>query len=303
MPGMILLEPGNRILEECINFQLNPNPDEKRDAIDVRLCDFDDVSYRVQVEKDNLDLMKLSINLPPYISTEDKGAKAAVEKYYKEFMGPAETGFDVTLHIKIPDVKEADRDATVKKLALIKSNVTGGAFDYFFSALLDGKPVEKAFKFDLRHDTTVYFCPRDDRVIVIFSVDFTENVDKAIAKIFLQEFVDARKKIGRAPPCAWGANPPNELAEFGVKENEGNLGYISFAVMKSHLEKGKKEVVIGVLQTFRTYLQYHIKCSKSHFHSRMRLRVRELLKVLNRAKVEEEKKDKKTAGGKTFKRN
>jgi len=54
---------------------------------------------------------------------------------------------------------------------------------------------------------------------------------------------------------------------------------MSFAILKSHLEKGKQDVVIAVLQTFRTYLQYHIKMAKSHFHSKMRKRVVELIKV------------------------
>merc|ERR1712226_1488318 len=87
-----------------------------------------------------------------------------------------------------------------------------------------------------------FFCPRDDRVTIVFSLDFNERVDKEIAKIFLQEFVDTRKKIGRAPPTAYSANPPNELRDdFGISENtKGTLGYISFAVLKSHLDKGKK---------------------------------------------------------------
>lgn len=297
MPGMILLQPGNRILEECVRSQIMA--EEKRDGIDVRLCDFDDVSYRVQVDKDKNDLMKLSMGLPCFHSIEDYGGKAAIEKYYGEYKASAEVGYDITLQIKLDQV--AEKEAAIKKLQLMKANITGGVFDYFFQALLDGQK-KSQLKFDLRSDTTVYFCPRDDRVTVIFSVDFKEHSDKVIAKVFLQEFVDARKKIGRAPPCAWGANPPNELADFGVRENQGNLGYISFAVMKSHLDKGKKETVINVLQSFRTFLQYHIKCSKSHFHSKMRKRVVELLKVLNRAKMEDKTKEKKKAGGKTFKR-
>lgn len=42
------------------------------------------------------------------------------------------------------------------------------------------------------------------------------------------------------------------------------------------------------LQLFRDYLHYHIKCSKAYMHSRMRARVAEFLKVLNRARVEKE---------------
>lgn len=49
-------------------------------------------------------------------------------------------------------------------------------------------------------------------------------------------------------------------------------------------------------------MQYHMKCSKQYFHARMRSRVSSLLKVLNRAKVEnpDEQKQKKTISGKTF---
>lgn len=295
MPGMILLEPGNRILEECVGSQINGNGD----PVDVRLCDFDDVAYRIQVEKDSLETMKVSMSSYCYSAIKDMGAEAALKAKFGDYICDAETGYDFTLKIQKDSV--ANKEELIKNLSLIKPIVIGGVFDHFFSATLEGKTVEK-FKFDLRSDTTVYFCPREDRTTVVFTIDFSENVDKVLAKVFLQEFVDARRKIGRAPPCAWGANPPNELADFGVTENEGNLGYISFAVMKSHLDKDKKESVIQVLQNFRTYLQYHIKCSKSHFHSKMRARVRDLIKVLNRAKVEDPKKEKKLASGKTFKR-
>jgi len=297
MPGMILLEPSNRILEEAVNSQINA--EGARDALDVRLCDFDDVAYRIQVEKDNLDLLKVSMSSYCYSSIEDKGGKDALEKHYGKYVGTPETGFDFTLNIPINEVE--DKEALVKSLAVLKSNITGGVFEHFFSALEADKKMDQ-FKFDLRSDTTIYFCPRDDRVTVIFAVDFSEAVDKVIAKVFLQEFVDSRKKIGRAPPVSFGANPPTELADFGVKENQGNLGYISFAVLKSHLGGKKKQAAIDVLQNFRTFLQYHIKSSKSHFHSKMRNRVRELIKVLNRAKVEDQKKEKKLASGKTFKR-
>lgn len=43
---------------------------------------------------------------------------------------------------------------------------------------------------------------------------------------------------------------------------------------------------ISHIQLFRDYLHYHIKCSKAYMHSRMRHRVTEFQKVLNRAKTE-----------------
>jgi len=248
MPGMILLEPGNRILEECVRSQIQQEKD-KREAMDVRLFDFDDVSYRIVVEKSNLDLMKLSINIPPFQQFKDRGGQAAVDKFYGEFKGPAEVGFDVTLHIKFADIKDAA--ATITKLSLVKSKLTGGVFDHFFSALMADQKVDK-FKFDLRPDTTIFMCPRSDRVTVVFEVNFQVKMDQVIAQVMLKEFVASRKNIGRAPPCTWETNPPDELKEFGITTNKGCLGYMSFAILKTHLEKDKKEVVIAVLQTFRT---------------------------------------------------
>ncbi len=102
MPGMILLEPGNRILEEAVSSQINA--EGKREALDVRLCDFDDVAYRIQVDKDNLDLMKVSFSSYCYSSIEKFGAKAALEKNFGEYVGTPETGYDVTLDINIPGI-------------------------------------------------------------------------------------------------------------------------------------------------------------------------------------------------------
>lgn len=295
---MILLEPGNRILEESVRNAIIPQ--NKREPMDVRLCDFDDVSYHIVLEKDDMNLMKLSINIPMFNQTDSMGGQAALDKYYGEFKGPSESGYDVTLHVKFDAIK--DPEATIKSLSLVKSRLTGGVFEYFFDGLTSDKK-QQPFKFDLRSDTTVYLCPSDDRVTVIFSVDFKEKVDKVIAKVMLTEFVNTRKGIGRAPPVAWDANPPRELAHFKITQNNGCLGYMSFAILKDHLKSpDKKEAVVTVLQTFRTYLQYHIKMAKSHFHSKMRKRVAELIKVLNRAKTPQVNKEKKLASGKTFKR-
>jgi len=178
----------------------------------------------------------------------------------------------------------------------------GGVFDRYFSALLAGRALTDNFTFKLRHDTTLFLLPRADRVTVIFEIDFADKVDQALAKVFMQEFVDCRKRVGAAPPCTFSVNAPLELKEFGITEASRMLGFFAFAIMKGHLERNLKEKVTMVLQTFRNYVQYHLKCSKAYFHSRMRARAAGLIKVLNRAKqdVDETKKEKKNFQGKTF---
>ena len=61
------------------------------------------------------------------------------------------------------------------------------------------------------------------------------------------------------------------------------------------------QATINRIALFRDYLHYHIKCSKAYMHSRMRHRVAEFLKILNRAKPEvATTQERKTAAGRTF---
>lgn len=79
------------------------------------------------------------------------------------------------------------------------------------------------------------------------------------------------------------------------------MGYVTFVLNPRHYQTAQSKInTISLIQYFRNYLHYHIKCSKAYMHSRMRAKVDQFLKVLNRAKPEVVDKEKKTASGKTF---
>jgi len=321
---MILLEPGNRIVYETILAQFQgpetvevddddkkgdkkgDKKDTKRPPIDIRLCDFDDTSYRVTVDKDDRSTLLVSINIPAYRQTQGKGSEAAFKAAYGDMVRDPVQGMDLTLGVNLDTLQEEKKEALAKQLSLLKSVVVGGVFKQFYTNLKDDK-VSEPFKFDLRRDTTVFFVSDKDRCTTIFALDFYEKVDKVIAKVFMNEFVDARRRLQFAPTVAFTVAPPAELKAFGITEPSGNLGYVSFGVLKSHVKDAAMiDRVTAVMQSFRNYIQYHIKCSKSYFHSRMRARCVSLLKVLNRAKVEDPEKEKtkgkKTISGRTFRR-
>ena len=46
-----------------------------------------------------------------------------------------------------------------------------------------------------------------------------------------------------------------------------------------HISEANRDKTIDLIQTFRDYLHYHIKCSKAYMHTRMRNRVDSLLQV------------------------
>jgi actin related protein 2/3 complex subunit 2 len=298
---MILLEPGNRILEETVASKINA--EEKREPCDVRLCDFDDVSYRVVVADGDTDKMQVAINMPCWREIEDLGGKDAVKQFYGDVAGGAELdGYDVTLNVDMNSIK--DKPDLIKRLSLLKTNLLGGIFNKFFTSLESGACTGDNCKFALRSDTIIYILPGGDRCTVIFAIDFNENTDNVIARIFLQEFVETRRRLGAAPPVLFLEVPPQELRFWNITEKDNKLGYVSFAFEKGHVDRGKKDRAVATIQGFRTYLHYHLKCAKSFFHSRMRSRCVALLQVLNRAKNESAVPPKaaKTMSGKIFKR-
>lgn len=141
----------------------------------------------------------------------------------------------------------------------------------------------------------------------MFSTVFKEETDRIFGKVFLQEFVDARRR----PSCQTAPQVlySNKEAPLEVRhlikggEGEDNVGFITFGACclfsscRTHqaatvlfprhfTNPSVAASTITQIQLFRDYLHYHIKCSKAYMHSRMRHRVAEFAKVLNRAKPE-----------------
>ena len=114
---------------------------------------------------------------------------------------------------------------------------------------------------------------------------------KSLVK-FLQEFVDARKRsVQTAPQVLYShIEPPLDIQSVTTTTNttnkKDNYGYVTFVLFPRHLVLNKRENCISHIELFRSYFHYHIKCSKAYMHSRMRFRVKEYLKILNRAKPE-----------------
>ena len=119
--------------------------------------------------------------------------------------------------------------------------------------------------------------------------------------------MDARRQpsIQNAPQVLYSnREPPLEIRDVSGLNVSDDVGYVTFGELHSRQMCALYLIVLAVIfprhfanptvaastishiQLFRDYLHYHIKCSKAYMHSRMRHRVTEFLKVLNRAKTE-----------------
>ena len=102
----------------------------------------------------------------------------------------------------------------------------------------------------------------------------------------MQEFQEARNKNktgALTPQTLFSQEPPLELQKYNAKTGP-NMYYLTFVLHPQHIQKADN--TIDLIHSFRTYLHYHIKCSKAYLHQRMRAKTNEFLQVLNRAKPE-----------------
>ena len=81
-----------------------------------------------------------------------------------------------------------------------------------------------------REEEAIYIKASHDRVTVIFSTIFREETDRVFGKVFLQEFVDARRRaIQNAPQVLARDDPPLELEGIpGLPTGKGEASYITF---------------------------------------------------------------------------
>lgn len=213
------------------------------------------------------------------------------------------------------------RDAFITSLALLKRNALAAPFERAFTTQ---KQLEASggsgdlMQIHYRDEEAMYIQAAPDRVTVIFSTIFREETDRIFGKVFLQvlglnilsslvaliliipqEFVDARRQpsIQTAPQVLYSSrDPPLEIRDVPDLRNSDEIGYVTFVLFPRHFANVTvASASISHIQLFRDYLHYHIKCSKAYMHSRMRHRVSEFQKVLNRAKMEGAATERKTA--------
>jgi len=291
---MILLEYANKIIIDTLTSRKESG---RRDALDVTIADFDGVTFHISSPGNESPEVTISISTKCLNDLKSSGLDSAMNSLYKQFLTSTEGSFDLSL--KIPDVA-AVTDADIQLIALIKRNMLAVPLQKGLGAA-GGKIIELHY----RGDEAIYIKPDGaEQTTIVFSIQFKDPGDVVLAQVFLQEFADIRKRMTNVPALSYTKEPPGELKGVkGLKESD-DVGYVSMVVFKNHLADKQKDKTINLILAFRDYLHYHIKCSKAYLHTRMRKRVADLLKILNRAKPEKDEKDvvKRTFQGKAFNR-
>jgi actin related protein 2/3 complex subunit 2 len=227
------------------------------------------------------------------------GSDEIIARLFPGMETNADAGYNIALEFNCDSLENPE--VFLANISDLRRHISAGPLDRAFTALVDSKAAPPTVAVPFRKTETMWVAPQAGKVSVIFLIDFTDATDKAVARVFLQEFVEAQRTVRTAPPVSFSREPPGEISKSFTPSFKADdfAGFISFSLELRHIQGVKKENAITMLTGFRNYLQYHIKCSKTYLHMRMRKRVATWLQVLNRA-VPEVETEKKLASGKTF---
>jgi len=225
----------------------------------------------------------LSLSVKCYSELVAHGAEAILAREYGPYITIPEAGYDFSVLIDLDTLPEdvAERADLVSRLSLLKRNAMAAPFESAFKEYEDLHAEASKYTSEsapagvaeggavraihYREEEAIYIKASHDRVTVIFSTVFREETDRIFGKVFLQEFVDARRRaIQNAPQVLFRNDPPLEIqGELGGQKGTGEgVGYITFVLFPRHLTPQRRQEVISHIQTFRDYFHYHIKASK-----------------------------------------
>jgi len=302
---MILLEMVNKVIEENLLERMR-GEFEKPPVLDYKCADFDGAIFHVSSSEANPSLVSISFHSTAAQALLKAGGDSVLKDKYGANFVNAEDGYDVTIQYDIDKVAVADREKIASEIAKLKSYLYGSVVIRVCEEAEKGG-ASTLYDIPLRDTEERMWLRADsiDRVTVVFSINFKDADDIIFGKVFLQEF---KKSVAGAPSVDFVyKNPgsklivPLELKEVSQLPRSENIGYVTFVLFDRHFKGDKKLGVAETIPTFRNYLHYHIKCAKSHLHTRMRNRVDLLLQILNRAKQDIDT-EKTTASGRTFTR-
>lgn len=269
--------------------------------MDAVLADFDGVTFHMATDANSKNIIRVSMSMKCWGQLRQFGVDQIMQQQYGSLVSQPEQGYDVTLQIDLAH-PPGEKAKIARSVSLIKRHALGAPFYKIFSDI-EGKKGGGLAEINYRDDEAIYIKPESDRCIVIFAIQFKDPDDVVLAKVFLQEYADARRTMSNAPSVTYSQKePPLELRGVRNLRVSDSQGFVSFVLFQPHMAPAKREKTIDNIETFRNYLHYHLKCSKAYLHTRMRNRVRSFLQILNRAKSDPQNTEKKTITGRTFKR-
>ncbi|KAG4303530.1 hypothetical protein PCK1_000048 [Pneumocystis canis] len=216
---------------------------KKTSSIDQVISDFDGVMYHISTPETKTKMI-ISMKMRCYSNLLKYDAQSVLERYYGGLIVPPEEKYDFSLCLdleKLSSNEKENRDL-IRSIGLLKRNALVAPFEKaFIQQELLAKEQENSREITnkvgeimvipYREEEAIFIIPSSDRVTVIFSTIFREETDRILGKVFLQEFVDARRRpaIQNAPQVLYSyCDPPLEIQSIKNLKQLDNIGYVTF---------------------------------------------------------------------------
>jgi len=274
---MILLETVNVIVRNLITEWFTDSR-----GLDITCSDFDGVTFKIFCQA-NTSTLNVSLKSPAADSLLKQGGKEYLSNIYGGLLVNPTSGFDVTLQIPL---NTTDKAGVAQKVACLKSYLYSSLVLLRMEAANKGQIIPGMLDVALRSQKERMWVKQDgtDRITIIFSIEFQAHNDSVLGQVFCNEFATAKES--GVPSVSYSIKPPSELRDVKNIPSGDRISYLTFVLYDRNWKGAKMETAAFNITSFRNYLHYHLKCCKSYLHTRMRTRVENLLKVLNRAKQE-----------------
>lgn len=284
---MILLNSESQIISETLKLNQG-SPVNRLDKVDITFEDHSGGHFHLYATKTSSGHkeIKLSAKLPAWTQiSKEADLMEIVEKCFEGlYCKKSDEGFDVTISCKIDELS----DEKIEKFSHLKQKIISAPLARVLKSVENNQKSVFTVSFGNDDFYAVSSGTNNDQIIVLFGMNFVDQTDTVLAKVFLQEFYDTRNnRMEDAPVVLYGKEPPKELSHLAKTSKTGSLNYLTLVLFPRHY--GTPQAQDHLLKTvpfLSDYIHYHLKCSKAYLHQRMRAKTGEFLKVLNRAKPE-----------------
>ncbi|CBK24533.2 uncharacterized protein [Blastocystis hominis] len=223
------------------------------------------------IKQKDVEHAEIMVNCSCWDDIKDCDVEAYVKKNLGDVIRPC-TKLHVNLYLEVPKAEyEKEGDSYLKKVASVHEYILAAPFYKYLKALQDGSLSSlypKILSFYLHEP--IYIIPKSTSVSIVFSINETDDTDRSLMQVFLLEFSEAKRTVVGSPSVTFSRDEPNDI--HGMVKEKPSVGFLSFAFNEENVAGNRAEKAAALLSSFRFYLDYHVKSSKTFLHGRMRNR-------------------------------
>ena len=248
-----------------------------KEFLDNEFKDYE-VKPNCVLNKEKFDL-GIKINLDKFKKAFEKKPKDLTEEQEEKFLENRKA---------IRAELETFAKNAAEKMSTFRVKIYSYVFEKMLRDIKDkdkNKKNPKKLVFHLNEKNVVHLVPLSDNLELVYGVDFLQNTDQSLARVFLQELKEAKNHVKN---CINGnvyvelAEVPKNILDIDNPKKYSN-GLVVFNLFVNKFDTIKK--FLNYFVTFREYVQFHIHSIKTFLHIRMNRKGKELMKKLDGCRI------------------